>query len=73
MDDIPWYSDASLAKPGHVFCVGLLTNCVRKWLTLSEDDKHAAILRMSRPIDRRVELNGDQIDALAKQLEGLRR
>lgn len=68
VDDTPWNSDASLAKPGHVFCAGLVTNCVRKWLTLSDVDRQLATLKLSRPIDRRDLLKAQDIEGLAKKL-----
>jgi hypothetical protein len=72
MDDIPWYSDASLEKPGHIFCVGLLTNCVRKWLTLSSADRALTTLKLSKPINNRLRLEAGEIEGLAKRLEGKR-
>lgn len=71
--DIPWYSDASLVKPGHIFCVGLLTNCLRKWNTLSTTDRAQALLKLSKPIEGKRHLETEQIEALLHKLNGIQK
>ena len=72
MDDSRWYSGASLEKPGHILCIGLLTNGLRKWTTLSNADRALATLKLSKPVNNRLRLEAGEIEGLAKKLDGRR-
>lgn len=65
MDDIQWYAPASLVRDKHVYCAGTLSQCIRRWLKLSPDERQHAALRMGRDgVAPRV-LAHDEITALA--------
>lgn len=48
MDDIQWYAPATLVRDSHVYCAGTLSQCIRRWLKLSDDERDHAVLRMGR-------------------------
>jgi hypothetical protein len=69
MDHIPWYSEASLLAPGHVFCAGSLAQCVRKWRRLPAEDRASAYIRLANKFDGRVTLSHEDVAALASNNE----
>jgi hypothetical protein len=72
MADIPWYAEAALVGPGHVFCVGSLAQCVRKWATLVEVLQAPTFIRLEKEFDGRKRLDREQISVLAADPELMR-
>ena len=65
MSEIPWYSEASLVSPRHVFCVGSLAQCVRKWNTLAEIERISTHIRLAKQYEGRMKLDGGDVATLA--------
>jgi hypothetical protein len=65
MDEIPWYSEASLLAPGHVFCAGSLAQCVRKWRRLPAEHQVAAYIKLAHKFDGRETLSHEDVAVLA--------
>jgi hypothetical protein len=65
MDDIPWYSEASLRAPGRVFCAGSLAQCIRKWQRLPEIDRNSAYIKLAKQFGGRMKLGPDDVAVLA--------
>jgi hypothetical protein len=59
------YTPATLAMTGHVFCVGSLAQCLRRWNRLPEQRKAEAYLKMGRDGVKPTILRGEQITELA--------
>ena len=59
------YTAATLATNGHVFCVGTLAQCLRRWNRLSVESKAQTYLKMGRDGVTPTILRGDQIAELA--------
>ena len=59
------YTAATLATEGHVFCVGTLAQCLRRWNRLPHQSKAVTYLKMGRDGVTPTILRGDQIDELA--------
>jgi hypothetical protein len=72
MKMIPWYSEASLVAGTHIFRVGTLVQCVRKWRLLAQLDQAAACIHLSEEMDGRTILNCDDVAALATHPESSR-
>lgn len=66
------YTDATLATDGHVFCVGTLAQCLRRWNRLPEPKKSGAYLKMGRDGIAPTILQGEQIAELAGNAELIR-
>jgi hypothetical protein len=69
MDEIPWYSDASLVAPSHVYCVGSLAQCVRKWTRLAETERASTYIRLAETFEGRQRLDAEQVAVLAAHPE----
>jgi hypothetical protein len=67
MDEILWYSEASLSTEMRVFCAGTLAQCVRRWVRLSEEDQSVATIKLGRHTDDKKILTHDQVVALSKR------
>lgn len=72
MDDIPWYSEASLLAPGRVFCAGSLAQCVRRWSRLPEIDQMSAHIKLTRQFKGRMKLSREDVAVLASSHELLK-
>jgi hypothetical protein len=59
------YAAATLATKGHVFCVGTLAQCLRRWNRLPNHSKPETYLKMGRDGVAPTILRGDQIEELA--------
>lgn len=59
------YTAATLATEGHVFCVGTLAQCLRRWNRLPSHSKPATYLKMGRDGVTPTILRGDEIEELA--------
>jgi len=59
------YLPAALATEGHVFCVGTLAQCLRRWNRLPNHSKAEAYLKMGRDGVPPTILRGEQISELA--------
>lgn len=59
------YTAATLATEGHVFCVGTLAQCLRRWNRLPSQSKAGTYLKMGRDGVSPTILRGDEIDELA--------
>jgi hypothetical protein len=64
MEDIPWYSDATLFTDTRLRRAGTLIQCVRKWQLLSAAERTDAHIKLSVKIDSLHRLGADQIAAL---------
>ena len=65
MNEIPWYTDASLVGPHRVFCVGSLAQCLRKWMRLAEIEQQATHIELGAESLRRKRIDRDDIAVLA--------
>ena len=59
------YTAATLATNGHVFCVGTLAQCLRRWNRLPNQSKADTYLKMGRDGVTPTILRGEQIEVLA--------
>jgi hypothetical protein len=59
------YTAATLATEGHVFCVGTLAQCLRRWNRLPSQDRTDTYLKMGRDGVAPTILRGDEIAELA--------
>ena len=59
------YTAATLATEGHVFCVGTLAQCLRRWNRLPSHSKPETYLKMGRDGVTPTILRGDQLEELA--------
>lgn len=66
------YMAATLAREGHVFCVGTLAQCLRRWTRLPSQNKAEAYLKMGRDGVPPTILRGDQIAELASNSKLIR-
>jgi hypothetical protein len=66
------YTDATLATDGHVFCVGTLAQCLRRWNRLPAPEKPRAYLKMGRDGVAPTVLKQEQIEELASNPELIR-
>jgi len=64
MEDVPWYSDASLFTDTRLRRAGTLIQCVRKWGLLSADEQPGAHIKLSVQVDSLHRLDADKIAAL---------
>lgn len=60
------YIAATLATEGHVYCVGTLAQCLRRWNRLPSQSKSSTHLKMGRDGVAPTILKGDQIEELAR-------
>jgi hypothetical protein len=69
MEDIPWYSDATLFTDADARLrrAGTLVQCVRKWGLLSADEQPGAHIKLSVEVDSHRRLDADQIAALMRR------
>jgi hypothetical protein len=66
------YTAATLATKGHVFCVGTLAQCLRRWNRLPDQSKVEAYLKMGRDGVPPTILRGEQISELASNSKLIR-
>jgi len=66
------YTAATLATKGHVFCVGTLAQCLRRWNRLPSQSKTETYLKMGRDGVTPAILRGDQIEELASNSKLIR-
>jgi len=66
------YTDATLATRSHIFCVGTLAQCLRRWIRLPDESKAAAYLKFGRDGVAPTVLRGEQISELANNSKLLR-
>ena len=59
------YTAATLATDGHVYCVGTLAQCLRRWNRLPDQNKVGAFLKMGRDGVSPTILRAEQISELA--------
>jgi len=64
MEDISWYSDATLFTDTRLRRAGTVIQCVRKWCLLSAAEQRDAHIKLSVKIDSLHRLDCDQIAAL---------
>jgi hypothetical protein len=64
MENIPWYSDATLFTDTHLRRAGTLIQCVRKWSILTSTEQRDAHIKLSTEVDSLHRLDADQIAAL---------
>lgn len=66
------YTAATLATKGHVFCVGILAQCLRRWNRLPGPSKAETYLKMGRDGVAPTILRGEQIAELANNSKLIR-
>lgn len=66
------YTAATLATRGHVFCVGTLAQCLRRWNRLPVQSRAETYLKMGRDGVTPTILHGDQIAELASNSKLIR-
>jgi hypothetical protein len=66
------YTAATLATHGHVFCVGTLAQCLRRWNRLPVQSRAETYLKMGRDGVTPTILRGDQIAELASNSKLIR-
>jgi hypothetical protein len=64
MENIPWYSEATLFTDTRLRRAGTLIQCVRKWASLGADEQPDAHIKLSVKVDSLHRLDADQIAAL---------
>jgi hypothetical protein len=64
MENVPWYSDATLFTDTRLRRAGTLIQCVRKWALLSAVDQSDAHIKLSVKVDSVHRLDAEQIAAL---------
>jgi hypothetical protein len=64
MEDIPWYSDATLFTDTRLRRAGTLIQCVRKWRLLSAAEQPDAHIKLSVKVDNLHRLDAGQIATL---------
>ena len=64
MENIPWYSDATLFTDTRLRRAGTLVQCIRKWNLLSAAEQPDAHIKLSVKVDSLHRLDADQIAAL---------
>ena len=64
MEDIPWYSDATLFTDTRLRRAGTLIQCVRKWRLLSAAEQPGAHIKLSVKVDNLHRLDAGQIATL---------
>jgi hypothetical protein len=69
MDEIPWYSEASLYSQGHVHCAGTLVQCIRRWRRLPEISQQSSYLKLAREFGGKTRLAGEELANLATQAD----
>jgi hypothetical protein len=67
MEEIPWYSDATLFTDARLRRAGTLIQCVRKWGLLTIADQPDAHIKLSVRVDGQIRLDAEQISALMKK------
>ena len=64
MNDIPWYSEATLFTDTRLRRAGTLVQCVRKWVLLNAAEQPDAHIKLSVEVDGHRRLDADQIAGL---------
>jgi hypothetical protein len=64
MENVPWYSEATLFTDTHLRRAGTLIQCVRKWAVLSAAEQPDAHIKLSVKIDSLHRLDAGRIAAL---------
>jgi hypothetical protein len=64
MEQISWYSEATLFTDGHLRRAGTLVQCVRKWGTLATQDQLTAHIKLSVTVDGLHRIDAGQIAGL---------
>lgn len=64
MENIPWYSEATLFTDTRLRRAGTLIQCVRKWRSLNPEEQPDAHIKLSVKVDSRYRLDADRIAAL---------
>lgn len=65
MEQVPWYTEASLVGRGRVYCAGTLAQCVRRWTRLTEVEQNAAHIAFKTPVNGKTIFEKGHIAALA--------
>ena len=66
MENLTYDTAASLATEGHIYCVGTLAQCLRRWERLSAQERDAAILKMGRDGMAATILRGEEVSGLTR-------
>jgi len=64
MENLTYDTAASLATEGHIYCVGTLAQCLRRWERLSANERAAAFLKMGRDGMTATVLRGEEVSGL---------
>jgi hypothetical protein len=60
------YTAATLATEGHVYCVGTLAQCLRRWNRLPSEHRVGTYLKMGRDGVAPTILQSEEIEELAR-------
>jgi hypothetical protein len=64
VEDVPWYSEATLFTDTRLRRAGTLIQCVRKWRLLSATEQPGAHIKLSVMVDSLQRLDAGQIAGL---------
>jgi hypothetical protein len=67
MIDLSPAAEASLAKAGHVYCAGTLSQCLYRWNRLATDVKAEAFLKVRQSNVQPIILQGEKLEKLAAE------
>jgi hypothetical protein len=65
MEQVPWYTEASLVGRGRVYCAGTLAQCVRRWTRMAEVEQNTVHIEVKKPINGKTRFEKGHIAALA--------
>ena len=69
MINLTYDTAASLATEGHVYCVGTLAQCLRRWDRLPTAQKPEAFLKMGRDGEPATILRGEELSEVTRRPE----
>ena len=69
MSDLTYDTAASLVTEGHIYCVGTLAQCLRRWERLPTEQKPQVFLKMGRDGEPATFLRGEEIDEVIARPE----
>lgn len=72
MDQIPWYSEATLVSGNHCFRAGTLVQCVRKWNDMKASERPVAVIKLSFQLDGLETIGAESISRLASRPDFLK-
>lgn len=65
MEHLTYHTAAALGTEGHVYCVGTLAQCLRRWARLPAEERARAFLKMGRDGESPTFLGEEEVRGLA--------